>query len=127
MNAPNPWEEHANAGVDEDGELRSGWLMKYSNLPANIDEELSETPYMTGRAIDFMDQAGDKPWLCHLSYIKPHWPYIVPAPYHDMYGKEHILPAVRSEEERAPTTRCSAPISARGSAGRSRATRCASA
>ena len=100
VNAPNPWEEHANAGIDADGEPRSGWLLKYANLPANIDEELSETPYMTGRAIDFMEQAGDAPWLCHLSYIKPHWPYIVPAPYHDMYGSEHVLPAVRTEEER---------------------------
>ena len=41
---------------------------------------------MTRRAMDFMDEAGDAPWLCHLSYIKPHWPYIVPAPYHNMYG-----------------------------------------
>ena len=23
-----------------------------------------------------------EPWLLHLSYIKPHWPYIAPAPYH---------------------------------------------
>ena len=100
VNATNPWEERANAGVAEDGTLRSGWLMKYANLPANVPEELSETPYMTGRAIDFMEQAGDAPWLCHLSYIKPHWPYIVPAPYHAMYGTEHMLPAVRSDEER---------------------------
>ena len=25
------------------------------------------------------------PWCVHLSYIKPHWPYIAPAPYNDMY------------------------------------------
>ena len=55
---------------------------------------------MTQRAIDFMEQAGDQPWLCHLSYIKPHWPYIVPAPYHNMYGPEHIVPPVRSEAEK---------------------------
>ena len=100
VNSPNPWDEHANAGVAEDGTLRSGWLMKYADLPANVPEELSETPYMTGRAIDFMEQAGDAPWLCHLSYIKPHWPYIVPPPYHAMYGREHVLPAVRSGAER---------------------------
>ncbi|MEZ5824850.1 MAG: sulfatase-like hydrolase/transferase [Geminicoccaceae bacterium] len=35
-----------------------------------------------------------------MSYIKPHWPYIVPAPYHDMYGDEHVPPAMRSEVER---------------------------
>ena len=69
-------------------------------VSADIEEQLSETPYMTQRAIDFMKHAGDQPWLCHLSYIKPHWPYIVPAPYHNMYSKEHIIPAVRSEQEK---------------------------
>jgi arylsulfatase A-like enzyme len=57
---------------------------------------------MTGQAIDFiekMTQQGEGPWLCHLSYIKPHWPYIVPAPYHGMYGKEAILPVVRDARE----------------------------
>jgi len=96
----NPWEEWANSAEGDDGEILSGWLMRYDNLPARVAEEHSETPYMTRRAMDFIAAAGDQPWLCHLSYIKPHWPYIVPAPYHAMYGKEHILPAVRSEAER---------------------------
>ncbi|MEM8949008.1 MAG: sulfatase-like hydrolase/transferase [Pseudomonadota bacterium] len=96
----NPWHDFANAGVDETGDIASGWFMKNADKPANIAEEHSETPYMTRRGIDFMQQAGDKPWLCHLSYIKPHWPYIVPAPYHDMYGHNQILPAVRDEQER---------------------------
>src|SRR5690606_11233077 len=70
--------------------------------PANILEEDSETPWLTGEAIRFMEtRDSDRPWLAHLSYIKPHWPYIVPAPYHDRYGPEHILAAVRSEAERA--------------------------
>jgi arylsulfatase A-like enzyme len=96
----NPWEDWANSAEGDDGEILSGWLMKYNNLPARIPEEHSETPYMTSRAIDFMTEAGDKPWLCHLSYIKPHWPYIVPAPYHNMYGANQVLPPVRSEKER---------------------------
>lgn len=96
----NPWEEWANSAEGDDGEILSGWLMRYDNLPARVAEEHSETPYMTRRAMDFIAAAGDQPWLCHLSYIKPHWPYIVPAPYHAMYGKEHTLPPVRSEAER---------------------------
>ncbi len=96
----NPWEEWANSAEGDDGEILSGWLMRYDNLPARIPDEHSETPYMTQRAMDFMDRAGDQPWLCHLSYIKPHWPYIVPAPYHNMYGKQHVLPPVRSEAEK---------------------------
>jgi arylsulfatase A-like enzyme len=76
----------------------SGWFMKNAGEPANIAEPDSETPYMTGRGIDFMAQATG-PWCCHLSYIKPHWPYLVPAPYHDMYGPEHIIPLVRTGAE----------------------------
>jgi arylsulfatase A-like enzyme len=36
----------------------------------------------------------------HLSYIKPHWPYIAPEPYASMYGPADMLPAVRSEQEK---------------------------
>lgn len=101
--AENPWAENANAGVADDGEVASGWFMKNARKPANIREEDSETPWLTSRAIDFLEERrkGDAPWLCHLSYIKPHWPYIVPAPYHAMYGANHILPAVRHAGEKA--------------------------
>ena len=67
--------------------------------PANIREEDSETPWLTSEAIRFLDQAKD-PWCVHLSYIKPHWPYIAPAPYHAMYGANHVSAALRSEVER---------------------------
>ncbi|MEP1354773.1 MAG: sulfatase-like hydrolase/transferase [Tateyamaria sp.] len=98
----NPWEDFANSGYDKDGNLVSGWLLENSHLEANIPEEHSETAYMTNRAMEFMEGAMEdgRPWLCHLSYIKPHWPYIVPAPYHDMYGPEHVVDPIRSDAER---------------------------
>jgi arylsulfatase A-like enzyme len=96
----NPWHDWANAAEGPDGEILSGWYLGYNHLPARVREEDSETPYMTGRAIEFMEAQGAEPFCLHLSYIKPHWPYIVPAPYHDMYGHNQVLPAVRSEAER---------------------------
>ena len=98
----NPWEDFANSGVGDDGELLSAWLLKHSRLPANVPEEHSETAYMTDRAMAFMEEATAKgdPWLCHLSYIKPHWPYIVPAPYHDMFDESHIVDPIRGAAER---------------------------
>ncbi|MGI9368271.1 MAG: sulfatase-like hydrolase/transferase [Ruegeria sp.] len=95
----NPWHDFANSGLDVDGNVLSGWFLKNSAEPANIAEEDSETPYLTGRGMDFMQQ-NNGPWCCHLSYIKPHWPYIVPEPYASMYGPEHVLPVIRSEGER---------------------------
>ena len=95
----NPWHDFANSSRDEDGNVLSGWLLENARKPAMVKEEESETPYMTTRAIEFMEQAGDTPWCVHLSYIKPHWPYIVPAPYNDMYGPEHVIPVNRSDAE----------------------------
>ncbi|MDX3895716.1 alkaline phosphatase family protein [Pusillimonas sp.] len=96
----NPWEEWANSALDEDGQVRSGWFLKYSNLAARIPEEHSETPYITRRAMDFIREAGDEPWCLHLSYIKPHWPYLAPEPYASMYQPADALPVRRSEQER---------------------------
>lgn len=97
----NPWHDYANSGVDDAGNVLSGWFLDNADRPANIAEPDSETPYMVRRAIEFIDAQGTQPWLCHLSLIKPHWPYIVPAPYHDLYGPQHMLPPVRAEGERA--------------------------
>lgn len=96
----NPWDDWANAGADADGNLLSGWLLRNSTQAARVAAEHSETAYMTRRALDFIDDAAGGSWCLHLSYIKPHWPCIAPAPYHAMYGAADVLPAVRSADER---------------------------
>ncbi len=94
----NPWHDFANSGLDEDGNVLSGWFLKNSPEAANIAEEDSETPYLTGRGMAFIEQAKE-PWCMHLSYIKPHWPYIVPEPYCDMFVPEDVQDIVRSDQE----------------------------
>jgi len=102
FDAENPWQDWANSGQAADGTLQNGWLWAHADKAARLPDEHSETPYMTRRAMQFMREAKtqDQPWCLHLSYIKPHWPYIVPAPYHDMYGPQHVLPARRTAAER---------------------------
>ncbi len=99
FDAANPWEYWANSAAGD----ANGWLLAHAGKPARIPDEHSETPYMTRRAIDFLDQAAEdgRPWCLHLSYIKPHWPYIAPAPYHAMYGAADALPVSRDPAERA--------------------------
>ena len=96
----NPWEDWANSAEGPNGELLSGWYLKNAHLPARVPAEHSETAYITSRAMDFISEAGEDPWCLHLSYIKPHWPYMTPAPYAGMYGPEDALPVVREESER---------------------------
>lgn len=97
----NPWHDYANSGEDEEGNVLSGWQLSSSTQPARIAKEDSETAWLTTRAMDFLSQANDNPWCLHLSYIKPHWPYVAPAPYHNMYGLNDIKPVVRSNSELA--------------------------
>ncbi|WP_226780604.1 alkaline phosphatase family protein [Oceaniglobus trochenteri] len=97
--ADNPWHDWANAAQGDDG-LASGWLMENADKPARVDERHSETPYTTTRAMEFIEEAADRSWCLHLSYIKPHWPYIAPPPYHDMYGADDVIPVNRDPAER---------------------------
>ncbi|MFO1284866.1 MAG: sulfatase-like hydrolase/transferase [Burkholderiales bacterium] len=96
-----PWTDYVISAVDDDGEVVSGWHMRNVHLPARVREEHSETAYMTDRAIDYVERMGSKPWVLHLSYVKPHWPYVAPSPYHAMYGPDDCLPVVRGDDELA--------------------------
>jgi arylsulfatase A-like enzyme len=95
----NPWLDYANSGSGGAGEILSGWQMRYANRPARVREEHSETAYTTDRAIAFIQAQGDSPWCLHLSYIKPHWPYVAPHPYNALFSADHVLPAKRYESE----------------------------
>lgn len=96
----NPWNDYANSAEGPNGEILSGWELRHSHLPARVKEQHSETAYMTNRACEFITESADTPWLCHLSYIKPHWPYMAPAPYHNMYGPNTFKQVRRKEQER---------------------------
>lgn len=96
----NPWLTFANSVVDEHGQVLSGWDMRSAKYPARVPKEHSETHYMTSRAIEFIDQVGDQPWMLHLSFIKPHWPYVAPAPYHALYSADDVPDANRADAER---------------------------
>jgi arylsulfatase A-like enzyme len=94
-----PWTDYVISAIDGDGQVASGWNMRNARLPARVREEHSETAYTTDQTIDFIRKQGDTPWALHLSYVKPHWPYMAPAPYHALYGEDEIMPALKSEAE----------------------------
>ncbi len=94
--ADNPWHDNANSAVGQDNDVLSGWLYENNNKPANIKDEHSETAFITQEAMRFMEQmqGQDQSWICHLSYIKPHWPYMVCEPYFSMY-KDCLIPKAK--------------------------------
>lgn len=94
-----PWTDYVISALDERGQVVSGWQMRNVHLPARVAEPHSETAYTTTKAIEFMREQGSRPWVLHLSYVKPHWPYMAPAPYHAMYTYDQCLPTVKRTSE----------------------------
>jgi len=100
MEGENPWEEWANTAVGPSGEFLSGWMLENAPYAARVPKEHSETAWLTTCGIEYIEAQGDDPWLCHLSYIKPHWPYLAPAPYNSMYSSKDLPPVNRTQGER---------------------------
>jgi arylsulfatase A-like enzyme len=96
----NPWHSHANSAAGANGESLSGWFMRNASLPARVRDEHSETAWITDRAMEFVREQGERPWCLHLSYIKPHWPYMAAAPYHAMYRRQDCAAPLRAPGER---------------------------
>jgi len=95
-----PWTDFVISAQDEHGKIVSGWHMRNAHLPARVREADSETAYTADQAIRFIERQNDEPWVLHLSLVKPHWPYMAPAPYHNRYTFDQCLPVRRHAVER---------------------------
>ncbi|MET0682409.1 MAG: sulfatase-like hydrolase/transferase [Casimicrobiaceae bacterium] len=93
-----PWSEHVIA-VDAGSRVASGWQMRNVHLPSRVAEPHSETAYMTDLALDWIRAQGETPWVLHLSYVKPHWPYVAPAPFHAMFRKADVGPILHGPQD----------------------------
>lgn len=94
-----PWNDYVVSGHSPNGDKVSGWFLRNVHLPSLVSAEHSETAYVTEKALDYLKDRVGKKWVLHLSYVKPHWPYIAPAPYHNQYTANDIQPVSRDHKE----------------------------
>jgi arylsulfatase A-like enzyme len=65
--------------------------------PARYAAEHSETAFVTDELLRWLEHdAGDAPWFAHVSYLRPHPPYQVPAPYHELIDPADVPMPVRA-------------------------------
>jgi arylsulfatase A-like enzyme len=93
-----PWSDFVVSAVDGH-RVVSGWSMRNAHLPARVEERHSETAYMTDLALDWIRAQGPAPWVLHLSYVKPHWPYLAPAPFHRLFRASDTGPILRGPQD----------------------------
>ncbi len=68
-----------------------------TDAPPAYSAEQTQTAFLTGEFIRWLgEQDAGKPWFAHLSFLRPHPPFIVPAPYNTMYAPADMPPFRRA-------------------------------
>ncbi len=62
--------------------------------PTRFAAEHSETSFMVGSVVEWLEQNATDPFFVHASFIRPHPPRRNPAGYHDLYRAEDLPPFV---------------------------------
>lgn len=71
---------------------------RITNAPPAYAADQTQTAFLTGEFLRWLDeQVGERPWFAHLSYIRPHPPFIVPAPYNTMFAPDQVDGFARAE------------------------------
>ena len=67
-----------------------------SPAPLRLPSHLHDTFFMTDQVIEYVTDRRE-PWCVHLSLLRPHPPWIAPAPYHARYAPDALPGFVRAE------------------------------
>jgi arylsulfatase A-like enzyme len=93
-------------GYPRPAAARDMWLpasmprSRVDNAPPIYPADESETRFLTDTVLDFIAHQ-DKPWFVHLSYFRPHHPYIVPEPFNRLFSPERVPPPLRQRDRQA--------------------------
>ena len=72
--------------------------------PASYRAEDSDTAFLADRFLDWLGNRGEEPWFAFLAFIRPHPPWIAPAPWHAAIDPADVPPPRRAasiEDQRA--------------------------
>ncbi|MGZ6951544.1 MAG: alkaline phosphatase family protein [Acidimicrobiia bacterium] len=84
-------------GYDVPGDVRAMYtaVSDAPGAPVAYAAEHSEAAYLTGEILDHVGNASG-PWFVHAAYIRPHPPFVAPAPYASMYDPGNVPLPVRA-------------------------------
>src|SRR6218665_1114458 len=71
---------------------------RITSAPPAFSAEQTQTAFLTNEFLRWLDeQVDERPWFAHLSYIRPHPPFVVPAPYNTMFAPDEVDGFARAE------------------------------
>ncbi len=98
---------HYENWLDQDGEGKARWdlakdhlapeTMNHQTWRSALDEEWHSTPWIGNRAVEMIEEQGEKPIFAWVSFPDPHPPFLAPKPWCDMYEPEEVTIAKHLE------------------------------
>lgn len=68
--------------------------------PAMYRAEDSDTAYLTDRTLEALDiRRSARPWFAHVTYIRPHPPFVAPAPYNSLVDPAKLPPPAQGRPD----------------------------
>ncbi len=64
--------------------------------PARFTSEHSDNAFLIDEAIKYLSVRENRPWFAHIATMRPHPPFIVPTPFHDLHHPDDVPPPVRA-------------------------------
>ena len=64
--------------------------------PAPFRAEDSVTAFLADRFLGWLDRQGSEPWFAHVSFIKPHPPFVAPEPWYSAVAPGDVPPPIRA-------------------------------
>nr|ADI19256.1 arylsulfatase a and related enzymes [uncultured delta proteobacterium HF0200_39L23] len=68
-----------------------------TSAPASYKKEHSDTVFLTDTMMDWISTREEEDWFVHLSYLRPHPPWVAAEPYNTLYDPEKVSPPIRAQ------------------------------
>ncbi len=69
----------------------------HTSAPVSYKQEHSDTVFLTDTLLDWINTCEEEDWFVHLSYLRPHPPWVAPEPYNTLYDPEKVSPPLRAQ------------------------------
>ncbi len=71
-----------------------------SNAPPRYSKDETQTAFLTDEFLRWHSEQ-ETSWFAHVSFLRPHPPYVVPEPYNEMFAPEQNIAAARATSREA--------------------------
>ena len=74
----------------------------HTSAPSSYRREHSDSVFLTDTPFEWFSTREEEDWFVHLSYLRPHPPWVAPEPFNTLYEHQKVPPPVRAtslEEE----------------------------